>query len=101
MAEIKLTDYIGKASFTLVLDDTTMKLVSVEVSNESDKKLKLSLIDKDTKEELISRTWDSKTATTYNIASVARPSFASKVIDKIDKKVTTYILSRAYMVVAI
>lgn len=44
MAEIYLTDYIGKATISLVLDDATGKLVRIEVNNAESRKLKATLI---------------------------------------------------------
>ena len=44
MAEIYLTDHIGQATISFVLDDATEKLIRIEVNNAESKKLKATLI---------------------------------------------------------
>lgn len=101
MAEIYLTDYIGKATVPLVLDDTIEKLIRIEVNNADSKKLRATLINISNGSEVASREWSSGVTATYNIPSALRPSYTNVEIDKIIKTVTFRKLSVGYMAVLI
>jgi len=101
MAEIYLTDHIGQATISFVLDDATEKLIRIEVNNAESKKLKATLINTTNGTGIASREWSAGTMATYNIPSAVRPSYTNVEIDKIIKTVTFRKLSVGYMAVLI
>lgn len=76
MATITQACSLGGMNFTLIYNDATMKLTSVEVVNNSRHSLYFALLPP----HVGHVTWPPNTNTTYHIAPVGQPTFTQELV---------------------